>query len=229
MFWQDDTHEEERRIPDDVIDLIFNIDCRQLPVDHAYALGAALEELAPWLEDEPKAAVHTIHVAGSQNGWERPEHGRDQLLLPSRRTKLAVRIPREREQALQDALQGTKVQLDGYPLVIGQSKRRLLSRETTLLARHVATVEDLSENQFLSWAAAEFKRRNINLRKAMCGKQASLFTPNGDLFTRSLMLAGLTPEESLQLQQYGLGPNRLMGCGIFLPHKGIDAVTKTEG
>jgi CRISPR/Cas system CSM-associated protein Csm4 (group 5 of RAMP superfamily) len=43
------------------------------------------------------------------------------------------------------------------------------------------------------------------------------------------MLASLTPDESLRLQQHGLGPHRTMGCGIFIPHKGIDAVKKPGG
>ncbi|MBV5275414.1 MAG: type I-MYXAN CRISPR-associated protein Cas6/Cmx6, partial [Lamprocystis purpurea] len=50
---------------------------------------------------------------------------------------------------------------------------------------------------------------------------------NGAITTRSLLLAGLKPDESLRLQQQGLGLHRLMGCGIFIPHKGIDAVGKT--
>jgi hypothetical protein len=42
------------------------------------------------------------------------------------------------------------------------------------------------------------------------------------------MLADLTAEESVRLQEQGLGPLRQMGCGIFIPHKGIDAVKKAE-
>ena len=47
------------------------------------------------------------------------------------------------------------------------------------------------------------------------------------VMTRSLMLAELQPEESIRLQEDGLGPLRHMGCGIFIPHKGIEAVKKT--
>ena len=36
-----------------------------------------------------------------------------------------------------------------------------------------------------------------------------------------LMLAGLAPEESLALQWHGLGEERMLGCGLFIPHKGI--------
>jgi hypothetical protein len=35
------------------------------------------------------------------------------------------------------------------------------------------------------------------------------------------MLAGLTREQSLLLQQSGLGAGRKLGCGLFIPHKDI--------
>jgi hypothetical protein len=40
------------------------------------------------------------------------------------------------------------------------------------------------------------------------------------------MVASLTVAESIRLQQRGLGSNRLLGCGIFIPHKGIDPVNR---
>ncbi len=41
---------------------------------------------------------------------------------------------------------------------------------------------------------------------------------------RSLMVAALSADASLALQQRGLGDGRLLGCGLFVPHKGIEAV-----
>jgi hypothetical protein len=38
------------------------------------------------------------------------------------------------------------------------------------------------------------------------------------------MIADLKTDESLALQQFGLGEGRKLGCGLFLPHRGIDAV-----
>ena len=38
------------------------------------------------------------------------------------------------------------------------------------------------------------------------------------------MVAALPAAASLALQQQGLGDGRLMGCGLFVPHKGIEAV-----
>ena len=37
-----------------------------------------------------------------------------------------------------------------------------------------------------------------------------------------------TAEESVRIQQEGIGDMRTMGCGIFIPHKGIDAVRTSE-
>ena len=53
--------------------------------------------------------------------------------------------------------------------------------------------------------------------------------PAGPVFTRSLMVAELQPEQSVRLQQLGLGDGRTIGCGLFLPHKGIAAVKESDG
>ena len=39
------------------------------------------------------------------------------------------------------------------------------------------------------------------------------------------MIADLTKEHSILLQDVGIGQGRIYGCGIFLPHKSIDAVS----
>ncbi len=38
------------------------------------------------------------------------------------------------------------------------------------------------------------------------------------------MVADLTVEESITLQQRGLGAGRKLGCGLFIPHKAIAAM-----
>jgi hypothetical protein len=58
----------------------------------------------------------------------------------------------------------------------------------------------------------------------MTGLPHQISTKNGELQSRTLMLANLDINDSVRLQQFGLGPGRKLGCGIFLPHKGIEAV-----
>jgi hypothetical protein len=98
-----------------------------------------------------------------------------------------------------------------------------------LFARYVVADADEDEDQFLRRIASELRQRGIKVRKALCGKTLSLSTPTGPLMTRSLMLAELSLDEAIALQQQGIGDHQTMGCGIFLPHKGIEAVAKGAG
>ena len=230
MFWQEEDTEGTFQVPDDVVDVLFSIDCKRLPVDHAYALSSAIKEALPWLGEESGIAVHTIHVAGSQNGWERPDPALGQRLILSRRTKLSLRVPKEHLGQVQDALDGAELDIAGCNLKIGKSKQKMLSTQGTLFARYVVleSGEDDDENAFLQRIVSLLAARDIRVTKAMCGKTAVVAGPNGPVQTRSLMIAGLSREESVRLQQEGVGPLRHMGCGIFIPHKGIDPVKKTQ-
>jgi CRISPR-associated protein Cas6 len=227
MYWQEDDDTPEITLPDAVVDVLFALECRAIPVDHCHALSAALLRAAPWLADTG-CGIHSIHVAGSQNGWERPSHGGDQALLLSRRTKLAIRVPRERVDALKAALEGERFDVGGAALRVGSGKPKPLGKEGTLFARYVAGPADLDEEAFLRWAADELAALDIRMRKALCGKATPLATPAQPIMTRSLMVASLSAEESVRLQERGLGPHRVMGCGLFIPHKGIDAVQKSS-
>jgi CRISPR-associated protein Cas6 len=226
MFWQDPDHESPTTVPDDVVDVLFSLRCKSLPVDHAHALSQAVLKVSPWIATEPQAAIHTIHVAGSQNGWERPAHGGSQLLLPSRRTKLGIRIPRARLLDLTAALEGQTLRIGESSLTLGTGKARALSAETTLFARYIVAENAEDEVQFMHRVAASLEQRGIKVRKALCGKELTLDTPDGTLMTRSLMIAELKIEESIELQQRGFGKHQKMGCGIFLPHKGVEPVAK---
>jgi CRISPR-associated protein Cas6 len=227
MFWQEDDTEISTQSSGDIVDVLFAIDCKRLPVDHGFALASALQRAAPWIAaNDSGVAVHTIHVAGSQNGWERPEHGTDQYLILSKRTKLAIRVPKERVDHLLEELQGKALDVSGCALVIGSGKIRPLSKETTLFSRYVVTLPNESEDAFLDRAVQALQAQGVRVRKALCGKTTPLSTSSGTLPTRSLMLASLSPEESIRLQQQGLGSHRAMGCGIFIPHKGVEAVGK---
>ena len=65
----------------------------------------------------------------------------------------------------------------------------------------------------------------VPIKKAICGKAKSITINGENRFTRSLMIADLSKENSILLQDIGIGDGRIFGCGIFLPHKSIDAVS----
>jgi hypothetical protein len=55
----------------------------------------------------------------------------------------------------------------------------------------------------------------------LCGRATALATSQGTLTTRSLMVTVATPAQSLDLQRHGLGAERKLGCGLFIPHKDV--------
>jgi CRISPR-associated protein Cas6 len=229
MFWQDEKRPADYAVPDDVVDVVFNIDCRELPVDHAHSLATAIRRAAPWISDEAGIGVHTVHVAGSQNGWERPAHGTGTRLLLSKRTKLTIRAPKHAVERLAQDLAGAVLDVDGCRLAVREAHTRLLSKQGTLQARYVVAESiDETDEAFLGRMASELAELGIRVRRALCGRANLLMTPAGPIATRSLMLADLAPDESVLLQRRGLGPLRQMGCGIFIPHKGIDSVRGAE-
>jgi CRISPR-associated protein Cas6 len=213
--------------PADVVDAVFAISCRALPVDHAYALSRAVGEALPWFASDGRAGMHTIHGAESGAGWMRPE-GPDALLQLSRRARLALRLPRER---LGDAaaLVGRTLQVGEHALRVERLALRPLSRITTLFARCVVLGAPAQEPDFLAQATAQLEALGIRAERLVCGRGTDLATPQGTWHARSLMLAGLTPEGSLRLQERGLGEGRKLGCGLFIAHKDIaDLRSRTD-
>lgn len=215
MYWQDEPQATSTTVSDDVVDMVYAIQCVRLPVDHAQVLSLAIQKQLPWFATEERAALHTIHVAESGNGWVRP----DDFIHVSRRTKLTLRVPKQRIDDAQQ-LSGKVLDLGGHPLTVGTAIIRPLSTLTTIFARYVAALEG-DEQEFLRDVLAQLKKLDIQPKKMLCGMEKSILVTDGALRTRSLMLANLSVDESLTLQQRGLGPHRQLGCGVFIPHKDI--------
>ncbi len=227
LYWQEDEEQEDVETPESVQDLLFRIDCRTLPLDHAEALSSAIRRHLPWLDEEPQAAIHLIHVAESANGWMRPEDPDSEVLHVSRRTRMTLRLPSHRFEDAR-ALTGKTLDIAGHELTVGDYRLRPLSKLTTIFARHVDTGGSEDEAEFMRLVAGQLRDRGIAVKKMMPGKLHRHRTAEGDVLTRKLMLSDLQIPESLQLQERGLGDRQLMGMGIFLPHKGIEAVNKKQ-
>ena len=219
MYWQETKENEHYTVPDDIVDVVYSIDCRALPVDHAYALSQAIMLALPWFAEEESAGLHTIHVAESGNGCMRPDRA-DALLYLSRRTKLTLRLPKYR---VEDAgkLTGQTLDINGKHLRVEKSAVRPLSTITTLFSRYIVTREGTDEAVFLQDAMALFHKMGVHPKKMLCGMEHVIATPDRAIRARSLMLADLTVEESVKLQQQGFGTDRKLGCGLFIPHKDI--------
>ncbi|MCP4982540.1 MAG: type I-MYXAN CRISPR-associated protein Cas6/Cmx6 [Gammaproteobacteria bacterium] len=222
MYWhEEDETRTEYQVPDDVFDLVFKLRGNKLDIDHAFALSEALlSQLSG--ETCKKIGVHGVRMARSGNGWNRPQQI-DATLPLSRRARLVIRVRREDGDEV-TRISHKKLQIGEHEIEVGESVMRKLSTIGTLHARAVCCTRDQSESDFLGEVAARLQSMNIGVSKMICGKSAEIRLGDDTLFTRALLVADLQPEESVTLQQQGLGEGRLLGCGLFIPHKGIDPV-----
>lgn len=195
-----------------MVDVAFALSGDALPREHRQALAAALSDRLPWLAALPQAGVHRINVSA----------GAGPLALLSGRSRLTLRVPLEQAAALAPLagvrldLGASRVDLTGPPL------RRELLPYGTLYAHQVAAAND-DEIHFLASVDAELQQLGVSGRR-MCGRLQRLQGEALSLHAFSLMLDGLSPDDALRLLEHGIGPHRLWGCGLFVPHKSAAAV-----
>jgi CRISPR-associated protein Cas6 len=220
LHWEEDEPARAQLAADTVVDAAFSVSCHTaLPIDHAQALSQAVCTALPWLADAPGAGIHLIHGAASGNGWQRPEGNAASLYL-SRRTRLTLRLPYTRHVDAQ-TLSGKHLTVLGQTLILGGFAYRALTTAPTLYAHHVIDEQQEGELAFLDRMAAALAALDVRATRLLCGRSHTLALPAGTVTTRSLMIAALHRGDSLRVQQHGLGPGRLFGCGLFVPHKDV--------
>ena len=222
-YWQDKPANNNFIVSDEIVDLNFKISCKSLPLDHAWSLCAELVKIAPWLTETRHTAIHLVHGAESANGWMRPDDPQHAVLHLSRRARFTLRLHRDNIEQAQRLVDKT-LDIDGHSLTIKPFKQQLLVPQSTVFSRYVLTSQDMDEDSFLQEVAPQIQSLGITIKKMMGGRQHPIMTPKGPLTTRSLMLSDLEKEESVALQQHGIGDKQLLGIGIFLPHKSIAPV-----
>lgn len=192
-----------------MIDIAFALDGATLPGDHRYALAGAVERALPWLAGVSAAGVHLLNLV----------HGTGRESMLSGRTRLVLRVPRDRADAA-CAMAGAGLDVAGHRLRAGAAQRRELLRHRTLYAHFVAA-DDTDEVAFLGAAESELAGLGVQSR-LICGRRQ--VGEAGLLEGFSLMLDGLSPDHSLRVLEAGLGRHRRLGCGLFVPHKSAAAV-----
>jgi CRISPR-associated protein Cas6 len=196
-----------------VRDAQLDLDGKEVPEDHGQILYDALLPHLPWLQDTPQCGIHPLHGAASGRG----------TLVINRRAKLVLRLPIAR---LEDAktLCGKAIDLGFGVIKIGDLKEKLLMPFGYMYAP-IVDMGCTDEGEFLTAARASLDAMCIQGGGLIPGKQRKMRTPNGEIGGYSLMLHDITLEQSIALQEHGIGANRLLGCGLFVPHKSIKEVT----
>lgn len=193
------------------VDLAFALQGRTLARNHALALRDALCAVWPALALTPQAGIHPLKlVAGAgPQAWL------------AARTRLLLRVPPTLAQQM--------IETGPVELQVGEDSLRLdaphirpLLPHTTLYAYHVVS-DDADETKLGNLVDATLAQWGVHAQR-VCGQYHQRPLAQQTLHAFSLMLHGLNPADSLRVQQHGLGPHRLLGCGLFVPHKSAAAV-----
>lgn len=194
-----------------MVDMVFPIEGKSIARQHAHDLQNALCTQLPWLSEDQFVGVHPLKLV----------HGLSDEAYLSARSRLLIRVPKSRTTELRQ-LEGVTLDVASHAVRLGAAHEKELVPHSTLYAYHVAA-ESHDEVLFMSQVNAELQTLGIGGER-VCGKAHPLGLSERAIHAFSLMVHGLAPEQSLRLQQFGVGKHRMLGCGIFVAHKSAAAV-----
>ena len=96
MYWDEDPSEKPVRAIEEVVEVVFQVIGKTVPVDHAWSLAESLKAALPWIAEDDRVGVHGLQGAASGNGWMSPTDAGEGLVYLSRRSRLVLRVPRAR-------------------------------------------------------------------------------------------------------------------------------------
>lgn len=198
------------------VELNFPIYGKAIPADHNYALFAALVHIAPEIRNQSHLSILSIPGYGDRQG---------KVLLTEqscmRIRSVISQIP------LIYCFAGKSLKLGDHDIQVGIPEVRTLQHAAKLRARIVTIKGFTAPEPFIAAVQRQLERLEINgsvsipcdrkgdfLRKTI---KIQRFTVVG--FTTEI--ANLSAEDSIRLQQFGIGGKRHMGCGFFLPGREV--------
>ncbi|HTW90882.1 MAG TPA: type I-MYXAN CRISPR-associated protein Cas6/Cmx6 [bacterium] len=210
------------------IDIGFRLTGREIPADHSYALYGAVSRHVPWTHDSAQETLG-IHPINGLLAGNRLLH-----LTPS--SRLTFRLDSDHVRELLP-LAGEELDLDGYKLRVGVPTTYLLKPAATLRSRLVTFKHRMDPESFLAKAQEEFSRlgimgtpglirrsgtKSLEGRKEMTADRSpsirrTLRIHDKEVVGFAMEVSGLSADDSLRLQEHGLGGRRRFGCGIFVP------------
>jgi CRISPR-associated protein Cas6 len=199
------------------VDLTFPVQGNSIPTDHSYPLYAALSRLVPAFHD-PAAEVRFAPLTGSPG-----EPGRLRL---NEWSHLRVRLP---DDAIRTALPlaGKRLDVAGAAVRLGPPTVQPLVPSTTVESWLVTFKHGEEPDAFLTTVRAKLTEIEVTGEPAVRAFESGLRAGEPrrrvvrlrgqKIVGYALLVSGLTAEESIRLQERGLGGRTRMGCGFFLP------------
>ena len=202
---------------EEYLDLTFKLRGSPIPLDNGYPLYSALSRICPPLHELDSIGIHPIVGIPTSNNF----------LELTAQSRLRIRIHHQQIPLIYPYLTGQTFQLgqNSYQLDIPDykpliSSNSLYSRLVVIkgfqdstnfieaVQRQLDNLEIQGKIELLTRQDGTPQRRQLTINKE--GKQ---FKIRGF----GVKISELNPEDSLTLQEQGIGGKRKMMCGIFVP------------
>ena len=190
------------------VDLTFRLNGTTVPVDHGYALYSALSRVVSEIHSDPRIGVQPI----------RGVYAGDGTLHLAPFSRLILRLPDEQMRTYL-TIAGKTLEIDLHSVSVGVPQTRALHPVARLRARLVTIKGFLEDDSFLDAAKRQLEALGI-AGYIHLGQRRTLRIKDKQVVGFEMAVSGLTAEESLTLQEKGLGGRRRMGCGVFVPISG---------
>lgn len=201
-----------------IVDLFFSVVGSFLLTDHGFPMYSAISRLLPRVH-EGIIPVAIAPVTGQYIGEGR-------LQIDPKYSRLRVRLPLQHVPEVLP-LAGKSFQIMGQRIHLGVPQIRALEPASALFARTVTIKHATEPDAFLAAARKQLDTLRVGgqLEIPVGGFGAHVGEPHrhvmrikdSRIVCFSLLVRGLNPDESLRLQESGLGGRRRMGGGLFVP------------
>jgi CRISPR-associated protein Cas6 len=187
------------------VELRFPLTGAWLPCDHGQAIFRAIARLIPEAASAGWLLVKDAH---------RARRASDALsrVAPA---GLWMRMPQGRVARMLE-LADRRLQVDGQPVRLGTPEISLLYPCSSLYARCVIINGCSSAAAFLAALCWRLDEMGIAC-EVEPGRRKQFRTGRRSAVGFALTLRGLSEEDSIALQEQGLGNHRHFGCGFFVP------------
>jgi CRISPR-associated protein Cas6 len=196
-----------------VVDVFFGVRGTSVSADHGYALYGAVARVLEtrddaWLHQADQVGLHLLRGAYDPRG----------LLLLGPRACFGLRLPAALIPKVL-ALAGKRLVIAGDALRVGVPHVQALRPASVLAARLVTTRNGQDEPRFDCEISRQLSGLGITAL-AVRGRRRVVRIKDKTVVGYGVRVAGLNVEESLRLQEHGLGGRRKLGCGVFVPVRG---------
>jgi CRISPR-associated protein Cas6 len=187
------------------VDLAFRLTGNKVPVDHGYALYSAISRIVPEIHEAKNVGVHPIRGAYSGNG---------ELILRDS-SRLVVRMESEQIGRFLK-LAGKKLEIGSYGFRVGVPEVRVLRSRASLYSRLVTIKGFMEPPGFLEAAKRQLEKIGAKA-ELQVGARRTFRIKDKQVVGFEVAATGLDAQDSVRLQEDGLGGRRRMGCGVFVP------------